>query len=191
LPCRTMLLARGAFNLLFGLGSLAWLLTHDGQRLARGGTYALIDGILSVLLAFALYRSKNDGWLIALALSDGLIRMLIGSLMFANPGMERMILGSALFMTGIILACIALGLGGMAYSLIRGARTSSRDTVAMALPAFFVSMFTLLLGVGLAVGLMGEQQRIMLACYALALGLVLLWAGRRTGRRPTSPLSAG
>ncbi|MEJ8860126.1 hypothetical protein WKW79_36755 [Variovorax robiniae] len=181
---RTVLLARGAFNVLFGLGSWVWLLTHDGQRLARGGTYALIDGLFGALLAFTLYRSSDARWLSVLAVCDGLIRLLIGSLMLANPGMERMILGGAVFMTGIILACSALGLGGMAYALMHGARSNSEDRVAMALPAFLISMFTLLLGVGLAVGLMDERQRIMLSCYALALGAVLLWAGWRAGRRP-------
>ncbi len=117
LSSRTVLLARGAFNVLFGLGSWVWLLTHDGQRLARGGTYALIDGLFGALLAFTLYRSSDARWLSVLAVCDGLIRLLIGSLMLANPGMERMILGGAVFMTGIILACSALGLGGMAYAL--------------------------------------------------------------------------
>lgn len=179
---RTLLLARGTFNVLFAIATWMWMQTHGEQRFDRGGTYALVDGVLGVVLATSLFRSRGGKRLYLPVLCDGLIRMLIGSLLLANPGIQGSILGSALYSSVVILACLVLGLGGGAYAIIIGSRMPRQDWVTAVMPTFLVSVLTLLLGIGLAVGLLGAQQRTMLAAYTFMAGLVLLWSGWRFGR---------
>lgn len=177
---RYLLLARGAFNLLFGIGLYAWLQGQDAQRFAPGGGYALVDGFLGLLLAFALRRSARGRWLFGLVLCDGLLRMLIGAMIFANPGLQQMVLGSVFIHVMIICGCGLLGLGGIVYLLVKRppAGDPSRGAIG---PALAICIFTLLLAVGLVYGLLGAAQVAMLALYALLMGLALLYAGWRSG----------
>ncbi|MDM0015629.1 hypothetical protein QTH87_24540 [Variovorax sp. J22P168] len=183
---RFLLLARGAFNLLFGIGLYVWLQGQDAQRFAPGGTYALIDGFLGLLLAFALRGSARGRWLFGLVLCDGLLRLLIGAMIFANPGLQQMVLGSVFVHVLIIFACGLLGLGGIVYLLVRRppAGDPSRGAVG---PALAICIFTFLLGVGLAYGLLGAAQVTMLALYALLMGIALLYAGWRSGAAVAGP----
>jgi hypothetical protein len=175
-----MLLARGAFNLLFGLFILASM-RADAVQL-RGGLYAAIDGLLALAVAVALLRSRAR-WLFGLALVDALIRLGYGAMQLANPWIQKTVVLGALFDVGLIFLLIALGIVGIVYVLL--GKTASIDPAqprAMTGLALVISLFTLLLGVGFAFGILQEERRAMLACYAVAMGLALGYAGLRVGR---------
>jgi hypothetical protein len=179
---RIVLLLRAAFNLLFGIGLLVWTQVATLHGLSRGGYYAVLDGLLGLALAAALLGARARG-LAVLVLVDALARLLFGTLILANPGMGQTTLGTAFFFTAAIVACIALGVGGMLYALLRRrAEGLAHEERAMLWPAFTMSLLTLLLGASLAVGFIEETRRAALACYAIALGLALGYAGHRLGR---------
>ena len=173
-----LLLARGAFNLLFGL----FILSSLQAGAPRGGLYAAVDGLLALAVAVALLRSRAR-WLFALALVDALVRIGYGAMMLANPGIQKTVLLGALFDAGLIFLLIALGLVGIMYVLLgKPANVDPTQPRAMTGPALVISAFTLLLGVGFAFGMLDAERRGLLACYAVGLGFALGYAGLRAGR---------
>src|SRR5437868_13068604 len=111
---RVLLLLRGAFGAIFALVVLlAPASTSTAQMLGRNGTFALVDGLLALAVAFALSKAPRFNWLFVLALVDALIRLAIGVVAIAYPDIEARILGSVAFFGGIITACIALGAVGL------------------------------------------------------------------------------
>jgi hypothetical protein len=184
-----LLLARGAFNLLFGL----YILASIQSATPRGGLYAAIDGLLALAIAVALLRSRAR-WLFGLALVDALVRIGYGAMLLANPGIRRTILLGALFDAGLIFLLIALGIVGIAYVLLgKPSNVDSAQPRALTGLALVISLFTLLLGVGFAFGILGAERLGMLGGYAVALGLALGYAGLRVGRsdRLAPPPAAG
>ena len=180
---RVLLLLRGTFNVLFGAFLLVWLETHALQGLGRGGFYALVDGLLGLVLGAALLQNPRGRWLALLALADGLVRVIIGALILGNPGMEKMVFGTTIFFTAVILACLVLGIGGVLYVLIGRRLEAGAAEHALVWPAVTISLFTLLLGAGLAFGFLDQERRVMLGAYATAMGLTLTLASRRLAHR--------
>lgn len=173
---KTLLLARGAFNLLFGVALLGLSHVQTLHGTTRGGFYAVADGVLALLLAAALWRSPAR-WLAPLALAEALVRLVLGALILGNPGMERMVVGATVFYTAVIFVCITLGVLGLFYVLL-GRRREGQARV-MVWPAAAIAGLTLLLGLGLGFGILEEQRRELLAAYAILLGLTLALAGHR------------
>lgn len=179
---RNVLLLRGACNVMFALYLLAAVLGGEQLRWASIGYYAVGDGFLALALAASLFNDPRSRWLFVLAMVDALFRLLLGAMILANPKMNSSILIGALFSAAVITGFIALGIGGMLYvavaKRVRGL-TSSVDRSG-AWPAFAASVCTLLLGIGLIVGIPGsDDRRVIVGMYAIALGLTLLLAGSR------------
>lgn len=176
---RVLLLLRGAFGVLY---ALAMLLV---PAFGRNGFYALGDGLLALAVALALSKLPRFKWLFGLVLVDALIRLAIGAVAFAYPDIEARILGSVAFFGGVITACIALGAVGLIYVLAaRRTAPAQRGGVA---PAVVVSACTLLLGVGLLIGYgSADGRRLLVALFALAVGLCLLTTGFRFKNPPST-----
>src|ERR1700712_177263 len=77
---RQLLLLRGAFNLLFGI----YLLTAPDSA-SLGGYYGVIDGVLGLCLAVALFRSVSGQWLFFVTLLDAMVRLVFGGTILLNP----------------------------------------------------------------------------------------------------------
>ncbi len=183
---RVLLLLRGAFGAIFALVVLlAPASTSTAQMLGRNGTFALVDGLLALAVAFALSKAPRFHWLFVLALVDALIRLAIGAVAFAYPDIEARILGSVAFFGGTITACIAPGAVGLIYGLA-GRRASVRRGGVV--PVLVVSACTLLLGIGLMFGFgSADGRRLLIGAFALAVGLCLLVTGFRL-KNPQSTL---
>jgi len=174
-----ILLLRGAFDFLFGLTLLVWMQVASLHGFAPGGIFAFVDGFLGIVLAATLLRSRAR-WLFLLALVDGVVRLLIGLFILSNPGMEHLLLGTAVFFTLMIVALVALGLAGVAYVVVgRPAGLSRREARAMSWPALTISVGAILLGVGLAFASAGEEKRLVMATYGILVGLALCVGGMR------------
>ena len=179
---RHMLLLRGACNAVFALYLLIFPLAGELHGFSRAGYYAFGDGLLALGLAAALFRDPGGRWLFVLALIDALVRLALGAMILANPGMRSSVFISALFSTAVITAFIALGVIGMLFVAVgrRVRDTTSNVPRAGAWPAFVASGCALLFGIGLIFGIPGsEDRRLLVGAYALALGLTLLLAGIR------------
>ena len=177
---RVLLLLRGAFGAIFALVMLlAPASTSTAQMLGRNGTFALVDGLLALAVAFALSKTPRFNWLFVLALVDALMRLVISAVALAYPDIEARILGSVAFFGGTITACIALGAAGLVYALA-GRRVSSAPRGGGVVPVLVVSACTLLLGIGLLFGFgTAEGRRLLIGAFALAVGLCLLVTGLR------------
>jgi len=180
-----LLMARGAFNLLFGLVLLAMMLqAGPAPGFSRGAFYALADGILVLASAVALMRSR-ERWLTPVVLADALLRLAAMTMIIAYPEMHQRIFGGAFFLSAVVVALIAVGIVGVLFVLVR--KHAGRGAVVwLALTPFAC---TLLLGTGLAVAMLTGGERTMLAYYAVAAGLLLAYAGHRAGRT-ANPQSA-
>src|SRR2546421_11788209 len=75
---RTLLIARGALNLGFGLFFLAVSAADPAQNFRQGGFYLTTDGLVALLTAGMVLRGQYPGWLTALASVDALARLLLG-----------------------------------------------------------------------------------------------------------------
>jgi len=180
---RVALLMRGAFNLLVALYLLIRPEAAIQAGAGRNGYYALADAVLALLLARALAKDPRGRWLVALALVDALVRLLTGVAVFAFPSIESRVLSAVLFFGGIVTVSIALGVAGMLYTVMRrgvpGTATVAR--IGGALPAFILSACSLLFGLALVTGIeSADDRRILIALFALAIGLTLGVTGLRT-----------
>jgi len=175
-----LLMARGAFNLLFGLGLLAMLWADPSPGYSRGAFYAMADGVLVLAFAVALMLSR-ERWLFPVVLADALARLAAGAMIIAYPGMHQRIFGGAFFLSAVVVVLTAVGIVGVVFILIRKSAAGG-DHDAIVWPALTVFLCTLLLAAGLAVGMLNGGERAILACYAVAAGPLLLYAGRQAGR---------
>ena len=182
-----LLMARGAFNLLFGLVLLTMLQANPSPGYSRGAFYAMTDGALVLAFAVALMRSR-ERWLFPVVLADALVRLAAGAMIMTHPGMHQRIFGGAFFLSAVVVALMAVGIVGVLFVLVRkpAARDDSGAVVWLSLTPF---VCTLLFGTGLAVGMLTGGERTMLAGYAVTAGLLLVCAGHRAGRIP-KPKSA-
>ncbi|MDM0105450.1 hypothetical protein QTH97_10935 [Variovorax sp. J22R24] len=180
---RSVLLARGALGVLFALYLLAAPASAQLQHLlGRNGVYGLVDGIIGLLLAFALNRYPPARWLFALVLADALMRVVVGVVLFAYPNLEARIVGAVAFFGTLITVCIALGIVGLVFVLMnRGA--SPEGPRSGATPAAIASACTLAFGVALMFGFSTvDGRRMLVGIFALALGLTFLVTGLRLKR---------
>lgn len=181
---RILLLLRGAFGVLFAL-YLLLAPASDAlrQMLGRNGSFALVDGLLALAVAFALSKTARWQWLFVLALVDALTRLVIAAVVFAYPEIEARVFSSVVFFGAVITASIALGLVGMVYVFV-GRRAPAGSSRGGALPAFVASLCTLLFGIGVMFGFSAaDGRRMLVGVFALALGLVFLISGWRSGDR--------
>lgn len=189
---RFLLFFRGIFNLLLGGALLLDLQRGELIAYRGGGLYAAIDGILGIALALALVFRRSGVFFSALTSLDALTRLLIGLLILNNPGVLNTALGSALFMTGVIVACsIVGGLGVVQFCLLwlyakpHGALPESPRRVEL-LPALLTSLAVVALGVGIGCATDDAQRLLAVQWYSLAIGvafvLAALFAGRRAAR---------
>ncbi|MEJ8846338.1 hypothetical protein [Variovorax rhizosphaerae] len=175
---RQLLLLRGAFNLLFG----ACLLMAPREA-ALGGYYGVIDGVLGLCLAIALFRSVRGQWVFFVTLLDGVVRLVFGGTILLNPNITSNLFTGAFFTTAVVTVFIALGITGVIYALLR-AMQQRREAVAArsyVWPVVAASVCTALFGVGLLLGPAGSGERRIVACvYGVVFGLILLVAGLRS-----------
>lgn len=185
---RLLLLLRGAFGVLFALYLLlAPASAPTLKALGHNGTYALVDGLLALVVALALSKVARFNWLFVLALADALIRLVIGAVGYAYPDIEARILGSVAFFGTVVTACIALGAVGVIVVLAgrRGAPAAQRGGGVTVLA---ISACTLLLGVALLLGFgTGDGRRTLVGIFALAVGLCLLASGFRFKNPQSTP----
>jgi uncharacterized membrane protein HdeD (DUF308 family) len=172
-----LLLLRGAVGVLFALSKLAPATLPLALSLNRNGTFALVDGLLGLAVAFAVSRSPRYKWLFGLVLADALVRLLIGLVAIAFPDIEGRILGSIAFFGAIVTACVALGVFGLFFAL-KGRREAPADLRGGVVPVLLVGACTLVLGVGLLFGFGSvDARRLLIGGVALGIGLCLLASG--------------
>ena len=94
---RILLLLRGAVSVLFALSKLAPASLPAALALNRNGTFSLVDGLLGLALAFALFRSPRYKWLFGLVLGVGL---LFG---FGSVDARRLLIGGVALGIGLCL----------------------------------------------------------------------------------------
>jgi len=179
---KPLLTLRAVFNLLFGVALLIWMEHEALQGLTRGGYYALVDGGLTLAFAAALLSTRSRG-LMLLATADGLLRVALGAFILANPGLEQMVMTTTLLLVCASVACIVIGVVGLFYALVRERRrVLAPGETSLVWLAAAIGFCTLLLGVGLALSFLDQQLRLMLAFYAIALGVILGYTALRLGR---------
>ncbi|MBO9513484.1 MAG: hypothetical protein J7549_05140 [Variovorax sp.] len=181
---RMVLLLRGAFGLLFTLYLLFAPISVEAQKgLGRNGYYAVIDGLIGMALWFALSRHPTARWLSSLAFADAVVRLVIGVFGLANPGIQSRVLGSVAYYGVVIVACIVLGAVGLIYVAMMSKRELPNGRRSGAVPAFIVSLCTLLFGLALVFGLATEDsRRDLVIALAGSLGLTYLVTGFRLKR---------
>jgi hypothetical protein len=175
---RQLLLLRGAFNVLF---AVFLMMAPTGSSL--GGYYGVIDGLLGLGLAIALFRNVSGQWLFFVTLLDALVRLALGGMILLNPNITSNLITGAFFTTAVITVFIALGITGVIYALLRAMRQHGRAGASTSLvwPMVAASVCTALFGVGLLLGPAGSGERRLVVCaYGLAFGLILLFAGLRS-----------
>ncbi|MEJ8855591.1 hypothetical protein WKW79_13480 [Variovorax robiniae] len=175
---RQLLLLRGAFNILFGLGLLL-----APKSTALGGWYGVIDGVLGLGLAIALFRSVQGQWLFFVVLLDAMVRLVFGGTILLNPNITSNLFTGAFFTTAVVTVFIAMGITGVIYALLRAMRQRGEpfSTQSFVWPVVAASVCTALFGVGLLLGPAGSGERRIVACvYGVAFGLILLVAGLRS-----------
>jgi hypothetical protein len=175
---RTVLLLRGAISAVFA-AYLMFVMPAADQQGGHNGYFALLDGVLGILLWFALSNFPAGRWLSGLAFADGLMRLLVGVVTFLAPNIQSRMLGAVVYLGAIVVACIVLGAIGLIYVSMskRGAANGRRIG---ALPALIASACTLLFGIALVLGFSTEDgRRSLVAMLTLALGLTYLVAGIR------------
>ncbi|HSB99583.1 MAG TPA: hypothetical protein VLE45_06670 [Burkholderiaceae bacterium] len=175
---RRFLLLRSVFNLLFGVVLLLWLWREGLTGMTRGGFYAVVDGLLTLGLAAALLHRRAR--LALLTGADGALRLGAGAFVLANPGIEQMPVTMTLMLVVLTIAFVTLGVAGLAYVFLalRG-QASEAGRPPLAWPAAAISLCTLLLGVGFTLSFLDQQ--LLLAIYAIALGVILGFAAMRAG----------
>jgi hypothetical protein len=177
MPMRQLLLVRGAFNLLF-----AGYLLLAPKDAALGGYYGVIDGLLGLCLAVAMFRSVRAQWLFFVTLLDAGVRLVFGGTILLNPNITSNLFTGAFFTTAVVTVFIAMGISGVIYALLRAMRQRGEavDTQSLVWPVVAASVCTALFGVGLLLGPAGSGERRLVACvYGVAFGLILLLAGLR------------
>jgi uncharacterized membrane protein HdeD (DUF308 family) len=96
LPMLTMLrkywwtiLLRGIFALLFGIAAFVWPGLTIAFLIALFGAYALLDGIISVIIGIAQYGQQERWWAILL---QGIAGIVVGLLTFLWPQVTGLVL---------------------------------------------------------------------------------------------------
>ena len=178
---RTVLLLRGAVSVLFAayLMSMSPAGPQAGGQYGNNGYFALLDGVLGLVLWFALSKHPAARWLSGLALADGALRLAIGVVTFLAPNIQSRVLGAVVYLGAIVVACIALGLVGLIYVSMNRRRLTGGLRIG-ALPAIIASACTLLFGIALVLGFSTDDgRRSLVAVLTLALGVTYLVAGIR------------
>ena len=172
---KSVLLLRGGLNVLFGVFLLAATQSQGMRGFGRGGVYALADGAAGLLIALALFPLGRY-WLFMLALVDALARVLLGLLILNNPGLQTTGIGGAFFVTVVIAVCIMLGVAGLVASVFASRRNLELPNARVPIaPIVIMSIATLALGLGLALGFLDDTRRLLLAGYAIVFGASLCW----------------
>lgn len=181
---RLVLLLRGAISLLFVAYLLIAPISVEAQKgLGRNGYFSLVDGLIGMALWFTVSKYPPGRWLSTLVFADAAMRLVIGVFGLANPGIQSRVLGSVAYYGAVIVFCIVLGAVGVIYVYTKGRQPLPNGPRSGALPAFIVSLGTLLFGLVLIFGLSTEDSRrsIMIALTAV-LGLTYLVTGLRLKR---------
>jgi hypothetical protein len=185
---RTLLMVRAAFNLVFGIVVLVWM-EHAALRGIGGtGFYMLVDGALTLAIAFALPPGRRR-WLAVLTAADGLLRLGVAAFIYANPGLEQMAMTTAFFLTAASVGFIVLGMLGLVAALL-GARQAAAAG-APVWPPVAITLCTLLLGLGIALSFFDQQLRAIIAVYAIVVGVLLGYAAWRLGPAAAQVRPAG
>ncbi|HEY6512139.1 MAG TPA: hypothetical protein VI032_09185 [Burkholderiaceae bacterium] len=183
---KNLLIVRAVFNLLFGIVLVFWMEHEVLRGIGRGGFYLLGDGVLTLAIAAALRGLRPS--LAMITAADGLLRLGAGAFIYANPGLEKMVMTTALFLVVVSIGFITLGIVGLAIVWL-GARkvAAGAAAAAPAWPPAAIALCTLLLGVGIAISFFDQQLRLILVGYMLMVGVLL---GYTAWRLPASSAAA-
>ena len=179
---RSLLLLRGAINVLFAVYMFSLLFRGIANQPMESAVYLIADGLVGLAAAVALWFVPRASWLFVLALVDALLRLAIGSMIYANPDMGSHVLLNAVFFTAIIIAFIVMGVAGILYIVV-GSRVDdgSGPPRNFAPAALMISICSALLGLGLLFEVPADR-RMLFGLDTLLLGLALFFAARRVGR---------
>jgi hypothetical protein len=175
---KATLLARGTADLLFACYFFAMSLSGVPQSLHAAGGYLAVDGLLALCLAAAVHAHSRTRWLVGLALLDALARLWVSAIIFMYPRVEDWLLSTMFMRAALTAFCIAVGAAGMVYVLVARRASCSGYGIGTAWPAILLCLYTLAVGVGLALGWIGiDGDRTLIASNALVVGFTLLAAG--------------
>jgi uncharacterized membrane protein HdeD (DUF308 family) len=118
---RWLLLAEGALSVLFGLAVLFWPGLSALVLLYVISFWAILTGLLRVVMAISLRREIENEWLMILS---GVLSVLFGVVLGALPGVGLL---SLVWLVGIY--ALIFGVALIAFSfMVRGRRASTRVT---------------------------------------------------------------
>ena len=84
-----VILLRGIFALLFGVGAFIWPGPTVAALILLFGAYALIDGIFAVIAGIQQYGERDRWWAVVL---EGIAGIALGVLTFLWPGVTGLVL---------------------------------------------------------------------------------------------------
>lgn len=179
---KATLLVRGTADLLFACYFFVMSLSGEPQSLRAAGGYLAVDGLLALCLAAAVHAHSRTRWLVGLALLDALARLWVSAIIFMYPHVEDWLLSTTFMRAAMTAVCIAVGIAvgiaGLVYVLVARRASSSGYGIGTAWPAILLCLYTLAVGIGLALGWIGiDGDRTLIASNALVVGFTLLAAG--------------
>jgi uncharacterized membrane protein HdeD (DUF308 family) len=181
---RTLILFRAALNALFGIYFLASPTPSRIEGFVQIGYYALADGAVALLLAFAMHRAGTVALIFGLLLMDALVRLACGIFIMSAPALGFLTLTRVMFASAVVTIAFALGVSGIVYSA--GASWWGRQSIPQwtRRMTFLTSACTVLFAVALAFSSETRAHvREVMGGYVLALAISLLVASLPPPRR--------
>lgn len=158
-----VLALRGLIAVIFGVAALAWPGLTILVLVVMFGAYALVDGIMAVIVSLQERSSLRSWWILLL---EGIAGIIIGLATFRWPGITALVLLSLIaawaIITGIfeIIAAFsgygtvgqewAIGLAGL-LSIILGILLIARPGLGLLTIALFVGIYAIVFGILLIV----------------------------------------
>jgi hypothetical protein len=179
----TVLIARGALNLVFALYFLIVPASDAAQNFQQSGAYLAADGLVALLIAGILLRARYPAWLTTVASVDALARVLLGLWFLLVPELHSFVTTRIFVLVIICLFALVLGAAGILMPLglrLRGALSAAAVTRPSHWPLVLASAALVVFALALVSVFPDTAKiRILLGVYVLTLSVALLSAGLR------------
>jgi uncharacterized membrane protein HdeD (DUF308 family) len=153
---------RGLLAVLFGLAAIVWPRLTLFVLVILFGAYALVDGVVAVIVSFQERKNVRQWWVVLLG---GIAGIIVGVLTFVWPGITALVL---LYL--IAAWAIVTGILEIAAAFSRRLPIAHEWTLVLA--GILSVLFGVLLAILPGVGLLSLVW--LIGIYALAFGVVLI-----------------
>ena len=148
------LLARGIIAVIFGLAALFWPRLTLLVLIYIFGVYALVDGIITIYLAFQERNMQTNWWMVLL---EGIAGVIVGILVFIWPAITALVLlyliAAWALITGIIelVAAFTTGMGWLlalagALSILLGIVLFARPVAGILSLVWLIGIYAIVWG---------------------------------------------